>query len=101
MKQLHHQAGKPFKRSWYTHSRADFNQYALCRVYVYLQFSSLVDGGVEQGEETLEEWSGDCKLSARRLEAEVVHPNLVSNVGPGITNVSIHFAHDADVLVAI
>lgn len=66
-----------------------------------LQLSSFVDGGVEQSEKALYDGSGNCKLSARRAEAEVMHPNLVRYIGACLADVSVHLSHDANVFIAV
>lgn len=35
------------------------------------------------------------------VEVETMHPNLVGNVWPCVTDVSIHLSHDADVFIAV
>lgn len=53
MEQLDHQAGKSLEGSWDAYGGADFDEDAFGGVDVDLQFSCFVDGGVEEGEETL------------------------------------------------
>jgi hypothetical protein len=53
MKELDHQAGESLKCPGNADCRADFDEDTLGSVDVYLEFPSLVDGRVEQGEKTL------------------------------------------------
>lgn len=53
MKELNHQAGESLECTWYADRRADFDQNALGGMDVDLQLSGLVDGRVEQSEQTL------------------------------------------------
>ena len=53
MEELDHQAGESLERARDADRRADFDQNALGGVDVDLQLSGLVDGRVEQSEQTL------------------------------------------------
>lgn len=53
VKELNHQTGEPLESSGNAHRGVDFNQNPFGGVDVDLQSSSLIDGGVEEGEETL------------------------------------------------
>lgn len=49
MEELNHQTSETLKSSRNSHGRGNLDQHALCSVDVDLQFSSLVDGRVEEG----------------------------------------------------
>lgn len=53
MEQLDHQAGKAFEGAGDADGGGDFDEDAFGGVDVDLQFAGFVDGGVEEGEETL------------------------------------------------
>lgn len=53
MEELNHQAGESFERTRYANRRTYFDQDALGSMDVDLQLSGLVDGRVEQSEQTL------------------------------------------------
>lgn len=53
MKELNHQAGKPLECTWNAHGGVDFDQDAFGGMDVDLQFSSFVDGGIEEGQKAL------------------------------------------------
>lgn len=60
-----------------------------------LEAAGLVDGGIQKSEKTLE------GISSQRKEKCGKIPHLVSNVRPRLADITIHLAHDADVLVAV
>lgn len=53
VKELNHQPGKPFERPRNTHRGVHFNENPLGGMDENLQLASLVDGGVEKGQEAL------------------------------------------------
>jgi hypothetical protein len=57
MEELNHQAGESLERTWYANRRTNFDQDALGSMDVNLQLPGLVDGRVEQSEQTLTDGS--------------------------------------------
>lgn len=53
MEQLYHETSKSLERTWDTDGRADFDKDTFGGVNVDLKLASLVDGGIEEGKETL------------------------------------------------
>lgn len=53
VQQLDHQTGKPLESTWYPHRRADLDEHILRGMDVNLEFASLVDRRVEEGQKTL------------------------------------------------
>lgn len=49
MQELHHQTRETLECSWDTDGRVDLDEHSLAGLDVDLEFSSLVDGGVEKG----------------------------------------------------
>lgn len=54
MEQLHHEASKPFEGPRYAYCWTYLDQNSFCCVNVDLQLPGLVDGGVQQSQEALE-----------------------------------------------
>lgn len=78
MKELHHQTSEALEGTWDADGGADRDEDSFSGVDVDLQFACLVDWRIEEGKKT-----------------------LMCNVGSGIADVTIHLAHDADVLIAV
>jgi hypothetical protein len=53
MEQLHHETGKALESSGNAHCRADPDKHVLVRLDVDLEPARLVDGRIEESEETL------------------------------------------------
>ena len=53
MKELDHETGKSLECSGNADCWANFDQHALCGVYIDLQLASLIDGGVEESKQAL------------------------------------------------
>jgi hypothetical protein len=66
MQELHHQAGETLERARDADRGRDLNKHTLGGLDVYLEFPGLVDGRVEEGEETLVDvkwyvsWQSPC-----------------------------------------
>lgn len=109
MQQLDHQTSEPLEGTRNTDRGGNLDQDALGRVDVNLEFAGLVDGRIEQSKETLVSMismlnadSGRGRVVAPEVQSRaVVVSNLVSDIGTGITNVSVHLAHDSNMLVAV
>ncbi|KAG9796246.1 hypothetical protein KCU88_g352, partial [Aureobasidium melanogenum] len=87
VQELDHKTSKTLERSGNSNGWAHFDQDAFGGVDVDLQFSGLVDGRVEEGQKT--------------LDVEGLGPNLMSDVGSGVADVSTHLAHDTNVLITV
>ena len=108
VEELHHQAGEPLERPGDSDRRRHFDQHALGRLYVDLKLPCLVDGRVEKREQALSKAGRsqhvECKLVPGQGAAAAERdkePDLVSDVGSSITDITVHLAHDTNVLVAV
>lgn len=120
VQQLHHQTGEALERARDADGRADLDEDALGRVDVDLKLARLVDGRVQQRQETLAVINGPSSASRipspiplssalRRWQARssllllllLLLPHLMSDVRPGLADVAVHLAHDPDVLIAV
>jgi len=78
VEELDHKACKALECTWYANCWTDFDQDAFSGVDEYLEFASFIDGRVEECEEA-----------------------LMRDVRSSVTDVSVHFSHHSDVLVAV
>lgn len=92
---MHHEAGETLERARYSNSRADLDEHTFSSVDVDLEFASFVDRRIEQSKEALRSKS----VSVEEILAACFY--LMRDVRPCITDVSIHLAHHADVLIAV
>ena len=64
MQQLHHETSEAFKGPWNAHGWANLDQDPLSRVNINLKLAGLVDGRVQQGQQTLDGSSTGDRMSA-------------------------------------
>lgn len=78
VQELNHKTREALESTRDTHSRRDLDEHALGGVDVNLESAGLVDGRIQQGQET-----------------------LVGDIRTRIRDVAVHLAHDSNVLVAV
>lgn len=100
VQKLDHQTGEPLEGSRDANAGVDLDEDTFGRVDEDLQFTGLVDGGIEQGEKALE--TGTRSVSASKFQRNLMDKShLMGDIGSRLTDIPIHFAHDTDVLVAV
>jgi hypothetical protein len=65
-----------------------------------LKATGLVDGGVEEGEETLEKVLKKGIIVVKK-RSSVLSAYLVGNIRTSLADITIHLAHDTNVFVAV
>jgi hypothetical protein len=94
VQQLNHQSSKSFECAWDADCRTDFDENTFGRMNIDLQSSSFVDGRIEKSEKALVVCEYD-------MDGASSGPYLMCDIWSSLTDVSAHFTHDANVLVAV
>ena len=96
---MDHETSKTLESTRNPDSRANFDEDSFCSMNVDLEFPSLVHGRVEKSKETL----GNTQQKPSDVEcfSEDLKANLMCDIWPCVTDISVHLAHDPNMLVAV
>jgi hypothetical protein len=101
VKELDHKTGETLECARNADSGVHFNQDAFGGMDVDLQLAGFVDGRIKESKETLQSKGIWVSSLIEMAPSGNGIANLMGNVRTGFTDVPVHLAHNANVLITV